>query len=105
MHGLAIEPLNYQLQIANYQYPPIGPNAVPSWADSPCMPHSIIDLGDVPPVPVLYDRRKSPDRRREWRGGRRDSDWTNRPPVSLTKLERQLRMTRWRRAFASLHLW
>jgi len=30
--------------------------------------------------PLVADRRRTPDRRDEWRGGRRDSDWTNRPP-------------------------
>jgi len=69
------------------------------------MKHLVSDAIDVPPPAPAYDRRRTPDRRKVWRGGRRDSDWTNRPPVSLTQLERQLRMTRWRRAFASLHLW
>jgi hypothetical protein len=33
---------------------------------------------DVPPV-ISLERRRQPDRRTEWRGGRRDSDWRNRP--------------------------
>jgi len=66
---------------------------------------SITDLGDVPPPPIVFERRKNPDRRTEWRGGRRDSDWTNRPPDALERLERQARLTRLRRALASLHLW
>ena len=75
------------------------------WADSPVMPPSTIDLGDTPPPPIVFERRKNQDRRGEWRGGRRDSDWVTRPPDALAKLERQARMTRWRRALASLHLW
>jgi hypothetical protein len=27
----------------------------------------------------VIERRTVPDRRTEWRGGRRDEDWTNRP--------------------------
>jgi len=37
----------------------------------------------------LVDRRKQADRRAEWRGGRRDSDWTGRPPGALRRFEKQ----------------
>jgi hypothetical protein len=57
------------------------------------------DTTVVPPV-VLYDRRKSPDRRSTWRGGRRDSDWIDRPPGALHRFERLQRRVvqvgRWR---------
>ena len=52
------------------------------------------------------DRRKNPDRRTTWRGGRRDSDWTNRPPDALTRLEAAQKITGWKRAVLSaLHIW
>jgi hypothetical protein len=38
----------------------------------------IIALTDLPPV-VLIERRRIPDRRAVWRGGRRNTDWVNRP--------------------------
>jgi len=41
---------------------------------------------DLPPV-VLVDRRRMPERRTTWRGGRRDSDWINRPPGVLSRLD------------------
>ena len=57
------------------------------------------DVSVVPPV-VLYDRRKSPDRRGSWRGGRRDSDWINRPPGALRRFEklqrRVVQVGKWR---------
>jgi hypothetical protein len=57
------------------------------------------DTNVVPPV-VLYDRRKSPDRRRTWRGGRRDSDWIHRPPGALRRFEllqrRVVQVGKWR---------
>ena len=31
------------------------------------------------------DRRRTPDRRDRWRGGRRDTDWTNRPTGALAR--------------------
>ena len=52
---------------------------------------------------VMYDRRASPSRRASWRGGRRDSDWTNRPPGAMEKLERRYRrMSRLRNVLMSL---
>jgi len=57
------------------------------------------DITAVPPV-VLYDRRKSPDRRSTWRGGRRDSDWIHRPPGALRRFEqlqrRVVQVGKWR---------
>ena len=50
-----------------------------------------------PPPVVLLERRKNPDRRITWRGGRRDSDWLNRLPGALAKLDR----SRWRRWFST----
>ena len=57
------------------------------------------DTTVVPPV-VLYDRRKCPDRRSTWRGGRRDSDWIHRPPGALRRFEqlqrRVVQLGKWR---------
>ena len=39
---------------------------------------------------VLVERRHTQDRRETWRGGRRDSDWTSRPPGALTDMKRRL---------------
>ena len=44
------------------------------------------ELMDLPPV-VLVDRRRMPERRTTWRGGRRDLDWINRPPGVLSRLD------------------
>jgi hypothetical protein len=56
-------------------------------------------LAFIPPV-ILYDRRKSPDRRKTWRGGRRDSDWLHRPPGALRRFEklqrRVVQVGKWR---------
>ena len=40
---------------------------------------------------VLFERRLRPDRRNSWRGGRRDSDWLNRPIGGLERLVYRLR--------------
>jgi hypothetical protein len=53
-------------------------------------PAKAVRLDDVPAV-VLCDRRKSPDRRTPWRGGRRDSDWINRPLGALAEFARHQR--------------
>lgn len=37
--------------------------------------------------PFPNDRRKTPDRRGSWRGGRRDSDWITRPPGALRRFD------------------
>lgn len=40
----------------------------------------------------VVDRRRIPDRRATWRGGRRDSDWKHRPlDAPLWTVERPLR--------------
>jgi hypothetical protein len=41
------------------------------------------------PVVVLVERRRQPSRRTSWRGGRRNDDWTNRPPNAWRHLEQQ----------------
>jgi hypothetical protein len=71
------------------------------------MKHLIADANDVPPAPIVMDRRRTPDRRAVWRGGRRDSDWVNRPPDALTKLEAsQSKAAAFKRAvFSVMHLW
>jgi len=55
------------------------------------MAHLINDPGDVPPPAPALDRRRTPDRRTVWRGGRRDSDWQNRPLGALDRLEQATR--------------
>jgi hypothetical protein len=59
--------------------------------------HEFID--EVPWFAV--ERRVSKDRRGPWRGGRRDTDWTNRPPGALSQLAtrtaRADRLAAWRR--------
>jgi len=57
--------------------------------------------------PLAVDRRRMPDRRTEWRGGRRDSDWINRPPGALARFEsaRPSPGGRWRTLLHSLHIW
>ncbi len=71
------------------------------------MKHIISDITDVPPVPPILDRRRNPDRRAVWRGGRRDSDWINRPPDALARLEaKQSKAAAFKRAvFSVMHLW
>jgi hypothetical protein len=50
--------------------------------------HRDLDLQDLPPI-VIVERRREHDRRTFWRGGRRNTDWTNRPPGAWAQLERQ----------------
>lgn len=70
------------------------------------MRHIVSDLNDIPALPPVMDRRKTPDRRKVWRGGRRASDWENRPVGALDRLELARRQGAWRRAlFSVLHLW
>jgi hypothetical protein len=73
------------------------------------MKHIVSDLGDVPPPAPEMDRRRVPDRRKSWRGGRRDSDWQNRPLGALDRLDRldeaKAKVKLLRRALAALHLW
>jgi hypothetical protein len=76
-------------------------------ADTSGMRHIIAEVSDIPAAPPALDRRRTPDRRAEWRGGRRDSDWINRPPDALAKLQaRQSRASMFKRAlFSVTHLW
>jgi hypothetical protein len=70
------------------------------------MKHIVSDLGDVPPPAHGMDRRRVPDRRKAWRGGRRDSDWQNRPLGALDRLdEAKAKVKLLRRALAALHIW
>jgi hypothetical protein len=68
--------------------------------------HIILQSDDVPVLPVVMDRRRQPDRRAAWRGGRRDSDWHRRPPGVWPRvaLERPP-SPGWRRLLASFQLW
>ena len=75
------------------------------------MRHIPHESTDVPPTPVP-DRRKTPERRRVWRGGRRDSDWHDRPIGGLDRFERQVekaerkkQLSTWRRVLSNLNLW
>jgi len=61
----------------------------------------IIAVTDLPPV-VLFERRHTPDRRTIWRGGRRNTDWINRPIGAWKDLE--LRFSPWRQWLAKLPL-
>jgi hypothetical protein len=58
---------------------------------------------DVPPPPVVFDRRHAPDRRDRWRGGRRDSDWHNRPDGVWGRMA--IQPSWWARQLSSLNLW
>jgi hypothetical protein len=42
---------------------------------------------DIQARPIVVERRRTPDRRMEWRGGRRDADWLSRPSGALKRLE------------------
>ena len=50
------------------------------------------ELAGELPVVVLFDRRSAPDRRTEWRGGRRDSDWLIRPSGALDRMAQANRL-------------
>jgi hypothetical protein len=70
------------------------------------MKHIVSNVNDIPAFPPAMDRRRTPDRRAVWRGGRRDSDWVNRPLGGLDRLEVGGRPAAWKRAiFSVLHLW
>jgi hypothetical protein len=72
------------------------------------MRHIIAEVSDVPDATPAVDRRRTPDRRTVWRGGRRDSDWINRPPGALVRLESSRKVGILRRAvvaiFTVLHI-
>jgi hypothetical protein len=70
------------------------------------MKHIVRELGDVPLLPPVLERRQVPDRRKVWRGGRRDSDWKNRPLGALDRLDAaKIKVRMLRRALSALHLW
>ena len=70
------------------------------------MKHIVRELGDVPPRPPVLERRQVPDRRKVWRGGRRDSDWKSRPLGALDRLDAaKIKVRLLRRALSALHLW
>jgi hypothetical protein len=53
-------------------------------------------VGEPAPV-VAVERRCAPSRRVGWRGGRRDTDWLNRPPGVLTRVtQRHVPLFAWR---------
>lgn len=51
--------------------------------------HEIFDI----PQAVLCERRRFPDRRTVWRGGRRDTDWIDRPSGAWGRFEAEQRRT------------
>ena len=58
-------------------------------------------LDDIPVV--FQERRKGAATRRSvWRGGRRDTDWTERPPDSWRHLQRRRLTGRW---LSRLSIW
>ncbi|HSC27967.1 MAG TPA: hypothetical protein VLD67_11875 [Vicinamibacterales bacterium] len=70
------------------------------------MKHIIVQADDIPYLPSVMDRRKGPDRRTAWRGGRRDSDWLNRPPGAWAQIATRRRPpTRLARVMSVLNLW
>jgi hypothetical protein len=62
------------------------------------MPH-LQDVSDLPPV-VLVERRHHRDRRAFWRGGRRNTDWINRPIGGWRHVEQ--RFSTWRQWLAKV---
>jgi hypothetical protein len=44
------------------------------------------ELIGEPPACVSMERRRTPERRIGWRGGRRDIDWKNRPDGVLARV-------------------
>jgi hypothetical protein len=68
--------------------------------------HIILQTDDVPVAVPCVDRRHMPDRRVSWRGGRRDSDWLNRPIEAWARLTGDSRQpVRWRELLSSLNVW
>ncbi len=60
------------------------------------------ELSDDLPHVVALERRRQPDRRGMWRGGRRATDWTNRPLGAWGQLEKHL--VPWRQWIEKLSL-
>ena len=69
------------------------------------MKHIRYQADDIPAAPFVMDRRRNPDRRAVWRGGRRDSDWRERPLDAWTRVQSERLAPGWKRVLASLHLW
>jgi hypothetical protein len=68
--------------------------------------HIILTTDDMPAVAPCVDRRRTPDRRDTWRGGRRNDDWLNRPPDAWVRVLTGARQpARWRQLLSSLNLW
>jgi hypothetical protein len=63
--------------------------------------HTVAEACDAPVV-VIVEQRHTPDRRGFWRGGRRNTDWFNRPIGAWRHLEQ--RAAPWRQWFARLPL-
>jgi hypothetical protein len=61
----------------------------------------VIDPTDVPAV-IVVERRHVPDPRNVWRGGRRNTDWMNRPIGAWRQLEQ--RLSPWRHWITKLPL-
>jgi len=77
----------------------------PSVSETPGVKHISLDVDDVPVIAPLLDRRRTPDRRATWRGGRRDSDWTARPLDGLSRYATEASdAPRWRQMLSSLHI-
>jgi hypothetical protein len=55
----------------------------------------------------VVDRRRTPDRRTVWRGGRRDSDWISRPPGAWARITAppDPPRRRWQAVLSTLNLW
>jgi hypothetical protein len=76
----------------------------PSSTEIRLVKHIQLQSDDVPHLPFVMDRRRAPDRRTTWRGGRRDSDWNDRPLGAWDRFDPSTR-PRWRQVLASLHVW
>lgn len=68
------------------------------------MKHIRLAADDIPAAPFLMDRRRTPSRRVVWRGGRRDSDWRDRPAGAWARMETGPEPA-WKKVLGSLHLW
>jgi hypothetical protein len=66
--------------------------------------HIISQDDDVPEAPPRVERRRNPDRRTVWRGGRRDTDWLKRPSGHLDASAVLAQRSRWRELLQHLNL-
>lgn len=69
----------------------------------PCLPNvlvaevrRVLDQPNAAPGPLAADRRQIPDRREQWRGGRRDTDWVGRPRMTKVLSTEVRAPRRWR---------